>query len=75
MTKHPRSILISSHSIQVSGDFGGGYRSPSGSRDDLLKAIIYLSPLGELGGTIVGAGGLLTEDEKAALRKQRWDVA
>ena len=74
MNKQPRSIIISSRSLQVAGDFGGGYRSPSGGREGLLRAIIYCSPLGELGGSIVGAGDLLTEDEKTALRKQRWEI-
>ena len=74
MTKQPRSIICSSTSIQVAGDFGGGYRSPSSNRDTLLKAIIYCSPLGELGGSIIGSGDLLSEEEKIALRKRGWEI-
>lgn len=74
MTPSPRSIIVSSRMIQVTGDDGGGYGTHSG-RERLLAAILYCSPLGELGGSITGCGTLLTEDEKTALRKQRWEIS
>ena len=74
MEKRARSILVSARAIQVAGDFGGGYRNPSASKSDLLHAIIYCSPLGELGGSILGAEALLSSEERVALRKQGWMI-
>jgi hypothetical protein len=43
---HERQIIVSDNSLRVSGDFGGGYTTPirpETRRDEILRAMVYLS--------------------------------